>query len=62
MVAGGVHSCRGCVVLRGWLRVAYVGYDEIRSMSSQYASYWNAFLFHKSLVQMFRTNDDKKFS
>ena len=25
---------------------ACVGYDEIRSMSGRYASYWNAFLFH----------------
>ena len=24
---------------------ACVGYDETRSMSGQYASYWNAFLF-----------------
>ena len=32
---GGVHGCRGCI-----------GYDEIRSMSGWYASYWNAFLFH----------------
>ena len=22
-----------------------IGYDEIRSMSGRYASYWNAFLF-----------------
>ena len=39
---------RGC---RGWGRAwlqgggACVGYDEIRSMSGRYASYWNAFLF-----------------
>ena len=30
-----------CVVVGG----ACVGYDEIRSMSGRYASYWNAFLF-----------------
>ena len=27
-----------------WLWGAYVGYDEIRSMSGRYISYWNAFL------------------
>ena len=61
MVAGGMHSCGGCVVAEGctWLSGAYVfvggmhggsracvGYEEIRSMSRQYASYWNAFLFN----------------
>ena len=49
MVAGGV-----CMVARGhvWLlggmhgwQGACVGYDEIRSMSGRYTSYWNAFLF-----------------
>ena len=54
----GVCGCRGhawllgvCVVARGacvvagaWLWGACVGYDEIRSMSRRYASYWNAFL------------------
>ena len=56
MVAGGhawflgaVHGCRGvCMVVgRGACVVAgqvCVGYDEIRSMSRRYASYWNAFL------------------
>ena len=44
-----------CVVVRGraWLQRgmrglrgdACVGYDEIRSMSGRYASYWNTFLF-----------------
>ena len=29
---------------------ACVGYDEIRSMSRQYASYWNAFLFDTAFV------------
>ena len=32
---GGMRGCRG----------ACVGYDEMRSMSGRYASYWNAFLF-----------------
>ena len=49
---------RGCVVfsqggMRGFFRGACMvfsggvcaGYDEIRSMSGRYASYWNAFLF-----------------
>ena len=52
MVAGGayvvaVHGCGGaCMVVWGhvWLWGAYVGYDEIRSMSGRYVSYWNAFL------------------
>ena len=38
---GGVHGCRGaCMVVGG----ACMGYNEIRSMSRGYASYWNAFL------------------
>ena len=51
---GGMCSCRGCVWLWGGMRGcpggvhgcwgACVGNDEIRSMSGQYASYWNAFL------------------
>ena len=41
VVVGGMHGCRGvCVVAGG----AFMGYDEIRSMSGRYASYWNAFL------------------
>ena len=38
---GGMCSCGVCVVAGG---EACIGYDEIRSMSRQYASYWNAFL------------------
>ena len=53
---GGVHGCRGHAWLPGACMVARegacmakgggacVGYDEIRSMSGRYASYWNAFL------------------
>ena len=41
--AGGVHGAGG----RAWCWGACVGYDEIRSMSGRYASYWNAFLFFK---------------
>ena len=58
---GGVHGCqgmhgcrgacvavgvRGCGVCAWWQGGACVGYDEIRSMSGRYASYWNAFLFN----------------
>ena len=48
---GGVHGCSGgaCVVFRGACVVFGGGvhgfFDEIRSMSGRYASYWNAFLF-----------------
>ena len=49
MVAGGVCGCqRACVVAGGVCMVAggvFIGHDEIQSMSGQYASYWNAFLF-----------------
>ena len=52
MVAGG-HGCWGaCVFVEGAVttggcgcRWVCMGYDEIRSMSGRYASYWNAFLF-----------------
>ena len=42
---GGMHGCSwgdACFFPGGG---ACVGYDEIRSMSGRYASYWNAFLF-----------------
>ena len=54
LLPGGMHGCsRGaCVVALGWggvrglLRGGVRGFfDEIRSMSGWYASYWNAFLF-----------------
>ena len=41
VVVGGMHGCGG----HAWLQGGYLGYDEIWSMSGQYASYWNAFLF-----------------
>ena len=44
---GGVCGCRGGMC---GCRGACVGYDEIRSMSGRYASYWNAFLLRLSLV------------
>ena len=39
-------------VMRGFIRggmhgfFSFFGYNEIRSMSGRYASYWNAFLFY----------------
>ena len=58
---GGVLGCRGCAWLWGVCMVARggacvvagvcIGYDEIRSMSGRYASYWNAFLF-KHLITL----------
>ena len=41
---GGMHGFfwGACMVFSGGV---CVGYDEIRSMSGRYASYWNAFLF-----------------
>ena len=38
---GGMHGCRG----------GCIGYDEIRSMSGRYASYWNAFLFGRMFAE-----------
>ena len=35
----GVHGCRG----HAWFPRECIGYNEIWSMSKQYASYWNAF-------------------
>ena len=42
LLRGGMHGCSGgaCVVFFSFFR-----YNEIRSMSGRYASYWNAFLF-----------------
>ena len=52
-IRGGMRGfIRGvCVVLfRGGVCgfFSFFGYNEIRSMSGRYASYWNAFLFSKS--------------
>ena len=59
MVVGGMCGCWGhawllgaCVVTRG----ACMGYDEIRSMSGRYASYWNAFLFIVYWLHWYDTN------
>ena len=46
MVAAGGHAWffgGACVVFRGGVRGFF---DEIRSMSGRYASFWNAFLFY----------------
>ena len=40
---GGMHGCSGG--LRGF-------FDEIRSMSGRYASYWNAFLFVETFYKL----------
>ena len=52
-VVGGVCGCGGACMVVGGGGGACVAYDEIRSMSGRYASYWNAFLliyhFSKSL-------------
>ena len=40
LFGGGVHGF-----------FSFFGYNEIRSMSGQYASYWNAFLLKRSLEQ-----------
>ena len=60
-LGGGMRGCSGghawllpgraCMVFAGghawfFLGGACVGYDEIRSMSGRYASYWNAFLLY----------------
>ena len=54
---GGMHGFfwGACMVFsRGhawfFLGGACIGYDEIRSMSGRYASYWNAFLCDKCIV------------
>ena len=50
---GGMGGCQGaCKVTRG----ACVGYDEIRSMSGWYASYWNAFLFQRLFSLMIKAS------
>ena len=47
-----------CYLFEGimWLQgEACIGYDEIRSMSGRYGSYWNAFLF-EGIIFKFRLN------
>ena len=52
-VHGFIQQGGACMVLfsRGGMRgfFNFSGYNEIRSMSGQYASYWNAFLLFKSI-------------
>ena len=48
VVAGGMYGWWRCMVVggvHGWWG-GCVGYNEIRSMSGRYASYWNAFLLN----------------
>ena len=52
---GGMHGCSGG---HAWLLPGGGGgmhgfFDEIRSMSGQYASYWNAFLFWRVIYPSF---------
>ena len=52
---GGMHGGKGtCMVgdMHGGGRVC-VGYNQIRSMSGRYASYWNAFLLN---IDAFKKN------
>ena len=67
LLQGGMCGCSGgwcawffggvCVVfsggMHGFFWGACIGYDEIRSMSGRYASYWNAFLFISVLIVIF---------
>ena len=46
-----VFSRGACVVFSGGV---CIGYNEIRSMSRQYASYWNAFLFARRFTRRIR--------
>ena len=49
-IRGGVHG----FIRGGGMRVffSFSGYNEIRSMSGRYASYWNAFLLSMILTQV----------
>ena len=42
-ILGGMHGFIWGGDVRGFF--SFLGYNEIRSMSGRYASYWNAFLF-----------------
>ena len=54
--AGGMRGCRGACVVAG----EGVGYDEIRSMSGRYASYWNAFLYAEMFTLKYRAQHRKQ--
>ena len=47
---------------RAWLPGGCIGYDEIQSMSRQYASYWNAFLSYYDTVVILVKNVSVKMS
>ena len=52
----GMCGCRECASLLEGMRGCWggcIGYDEIRSMSGRYASYWNAFLLLLHLKNIF---------
>ena len=55
VVVGGVCGCEGACMVEGMRggRGACAGYDERRSMSGRYASYWNAFLFILVFIRRF---------
>ena len=58
---GGMHGCsRGaCLVAPGGVHGFF---DEIRSMSGQYASYWNAFLWSQCFYEMYQTKTGEKLN
>ena len=62
VVAGGMCGCGGHAWLLGGMvrgcEGACIGYDEIRSMSGRYASYWNAFLLSLNSLKTFRENSN----
>ena len=49
---GGMHGFSPGGHAWFFLGGACIGYDEIWSMSGRYASYWNAFLFFKTLLNV----------
>ena len=49
------YSGGACVVFP-----VFFGYNEIRSMSGRYASYWNAFLFHQVLSLLLLDCSDRR--
>ena len=59
MVAEGAGAC-AVAGGRAWLRGGGVGYDEIRSMSGRYASYWNAFLYAEMFTLKYRAQHRKQ--
>ena len=52
---GGMHGFIQGGAVHGFL--SFFGYNEIRSMSGRYASYWNAFLFRDGIVSFPRISN-----